>query len=198
MASESPRGCGYRKVGGTYLVGGYVFTPCDRLPYPLDICPTCSGGIKVTRGFTKINPRILFANHEYCTDRKRPCWMCDPKDEVAFIIGVGQKFYTPDRFMWEAQEMGVSKRIPFVPKALKVGETVVYLSHPKACTTFEPPTEENNGDCSKSSPGIFCVFIPQKIEKLCWQSQHTPENIEKHRKRGIELVPVPDGDVDHA
>jgi hypothetical protein len=41
--------------------------------------------------------------------------------------------------------------------------------------------------------GIFTAFIPQRVEKLCWQS----EKIEKHRKRGIELVPVPDNDLDH-
>lgn len=34
MAQESKRGCGYRKVGGTYLVGNYISVPCDRLPYP--------------------------------------------------------------------------------------------------------------------------------------------------------------------
>ena len=31
MASEPKRGCGYRKIGGTYLVGGGIGIPCDRL-----------------------------------------------------------------------------------------------------------------------------------------------------------------------
>lgn len=34
MASETKRGCGYRKVGGMYLVGDYIRVPCDRLPFP--------------------------------------------------------------------------------------------------------------------------------------------------------------------
>lgn len=30
MACEPKRGCGYRKVGGIYLVGGGIGVPCDR------------------------------------------------------------------------------------------------------------------------------------------------------------------------
>lgn len=102
MSQEAIRGCGYRKIGGLYLCGEYISVPCDRLPYPLDICPTCGGGIKVSRGFTKINPLRLFGYHDYadrddnsgifiqhCHDKVRPCFMCDPRDEPAFIMGVG-------------------------------------------------------------------------------------------------------------
>jgi len=46
--------------------------------------------------------------------------------------------------------------------------------------------------------GIFCAFIPRRVEKLVWDSEYTPENIEKHKKRGIDLIPVPSGDKDHA
>jgi hypothetical protein len=41
MAVESARACGYRKVGGLYLVGGGSSVTCDRLPYPLEECPAC-------------------------------------------------------------------------------------------------------------------------------------------------------------
>jgi len=34
------------------------------------------------------------------------------------------------------------------------------------------------------------VFVLGRIERFCWQSEYTQENIEKHKKRGIELVPV--------
>ncbi|GAI78518.1 unnamed protein product, partial [marine sediment metagenome] len=39
---------------------------------------------------------------------------------------------SPEHFVKEALEMGVSKRIPFIPKELKLDETVVLLAHKKA------------------------------------------------------------------
>jgi len=46
--------------------------------------------------------------------------------------------------------------------------------------------------------GIFCAFIPKRVEKLIWESQATPEELEKLEKRGITPVLIPDGDADHA
>lgn len=216
MAIEPIRGCGFRKVGGYYLCGSYIPIPCDRLPYPLDTCPVCGGGIKVSRGFTKINPFRLFGPHNpLCTDRIRPCFMCDPKDEVAFIMGVGEKFYpTPSDFINEACQLGVSKRIPFIPKELELGKTVIYLAHPKAVEIKEPVVLQQAmsilEECETKQPrlletdkverrlGIFTAFIPQRIEKLLWESEATPEELEKLEKRGITPVIVPDGDTDHA
>lgn len=40
MAVETKRGCGYRKIGGLYLVAGNLSEPCDRLPWPLHVYPT--------------------------------------------------------------------------------------------------------------------------------------------------------------
>lgn len=65
MASEAKRGCGYRKVGGLYLVSSGAGLPCDRLPFPLTVCPTCSCGIKPSRGWTWVEPGALFGgSHE--------------------------------------------------------------------------------------------------------------------------------------
>lgn len=60
MAIEARRGCGYRKVGGIYLVGGGIGVPCDRLPYPLTVCPCCSQGVKQGRGWTWVTVGKLF------------------------------------------------------------------------------------------------------------------------------------------
>jgi len=46
--------------------------------------------------------------------------------------------------------------------------------------------------------GIFCAFIPKRVEKLIWKNQATPEELEKLEKRGITPVIIPDGDSDHA
>ena len=54
MAVEARRGCGYRKVGGLYLMGGTGGMPCCKMPIPLHVCPTCHGGIKQTRGWSWI------------------------------------------------------------------------------------------------------------------------------------------------
>jgi len=213
MASESKRGCGYRKVGGLYMVGEYISVSCDRLPLRLEACPVCGAGIHFTRSMTEINPHRLLGSHDgtlieliddqplttICKDRFRPCHVCDPPDAVAFVMMVGEKYYTPESFMEEARTLGVSKRIPFIPKKLKLGETIVYLAHPKACLVKEVPvlqqamaivdgSDKDNGqprllEAEKidGALGIFCVFIPQRIEKLVWESEVEGEQGEQYK-----------------
>ena len=215
MSIEPKRLCGCRRINELYLCGSYISVPCDRIPYPLEVCPVCGGGVKMSRGLTNITPYQLFGNHHDCNDILRPCFMCDPKDESAFIMGVGEKYYkTPQDFMEEADRLGVSKRIPFIPKELELGKTVVYLAHPKACQVKESPAlqramaiirppeetqvqlmEVEKVECKV---GIFSAFIPQRVEKLIWEHDATPEELEKLEKRGITPVIVKDGDVDHA
>jgi len=132
-------------------------------------------------------------------------------------MNVGERYYkTPFDFLNEARSMGISKRIPFIPKDLELGKTVVYLAHPKACEVREPVAlqqamaivvvEETQTkqpkllEAEKTSKalGIFCAFIPKKVEKLIWESQATPEELEKLEKRGVTPVVVPDKDKDHA
>ena len=151
--SEAKRGCGYRQVGALYLCGEYAFVGCDRLPYELKSCPTCGAGIHFTRSMTKIDPLKLLGTHEaevlghtlgkgtalldpivdeatVCQDQIRPCLMCDPTSEPAYIRTIGKKSYSPISFMDEAKNMGVSLRMAQIPKNLKLGKTVVYLAHP--------------------------------------------------------------------
>lgn len=227
MASEQKRGCGFRHVDALYLCGGYINVPCDRLPLELTSCPVCGAGIHFTRSMTEINPFKLFGNHDVelnsgeidyiCKDIYRPCHVCDPPDAIAFIMMVGEKYYTPESFMEEASSMGVSKRIPFIPKKLKLGETIVYLAHPKACLVKEVPvlqehmaikfvgSDKDNGqprlleaEKEDKALGIFCAFIPQRIEMPIWKSKLTDEKKEELEKRGITPVQIPDGDADHA
>ncbi|GAI67585.1 unnamed protein product, partial [marine sediment metagenome] len=223
------------------LCGGYISVPCDRLPLPLTTCPVCGQGIKVSRGFTKINPLKLWGPHDSCPsgwhehyepsprvevnigldttghtcqDIFRPCFLCDPKDEPAYIMMVGAGHYKmPEDFLEEASRMGVSKRIPFIPKDLELGKTIVYLAHPKACEVREPAVvqqamgilEEAESNQPKlletdritKALGIFCAFIPKRVEMLIWESEATPEELEKLEKRGITAIKIPDGDLAH-
>ncbi len=238
MAVEEVRGCGYRKVGGMYLCGEYISVSCDRLPMPLIICPVCGQGIKVSRGFTEINPYRLWGPHDSelenkvypnypaareavdqgkhrCHDHIRPCHVCDPQDQPAYIMLVGAGNYkTPEDFQDEAHHMGISKRIPFIPKGLELGKTVIYLAHPRACEVREGAVlqqamaivEESQtkqprlleSEKVEKSLGIFTAFIPQRVEKLVWESELTDEKREQLQKRGITPIPITDGDGDHA
>jgi hypothetical protein len=206
MAVEEKRGCGYRKVGGMYLVGGILSAPCDRLPYPLEVCPTCNQGIKVSRGFTEILPYELFGIHKDCQDKVKPCVMCYPnKYRPGYIMIVGERHYPkPSDFIKEGHNLGVCKRIPFVPKDLILKKTVIYLAHHKAII------KRGNGKVGKKgqtkmleyATGIFCAFVPTKIEQLVWESQLKGKKgkglKQSLKKRGITPVPIPDKDKDHA
>ncbi len=215
MAVEQKRLCGWRLVDGLYLCGEFISSPCDRMPFPLTTCPVCGQGIKVSRGFTQVNPHQLWGIHQNCKDHFRPCFLCDPQDEPAYIMRIGEKYYkTPHDFVKEAMAMGISKRIPFIPKGLELGKTVIYLAHPKACEVKEPAALQEamaiveeaqtkrprllEAERIEKKLGIFCAFIPKRVEKLIWESQATPEELEKLEKRGISPVIIPDGDTDYA
>jgi len=226
MAQEAKRGCGYRRVGGIYLIGGIMNAPCDRLPITLHVCETCGAGIKVGKGFTKINPFKLWGNHPDEIDPKEAvilpsggsamveehvhchdplsCYVCYPTDGVGFMMRCGEKFYTMDSFMNEARAMGVSKRIPFIPRELKVGETPIFLVHKKAGWKYEDVPDGKNGQKRMVVPcdGIFSAFIPMRIEQLVWEKDLRGKKGDKLRadleKRGITIVPIKNGDKDHA
>jgi len=208
MAIEKKRLCGYRKVGGLYLVGsGMPPTPCDILPIELKPCPTCGFIPSFNRGYMTINKRFIMhysgLHHEQLEKAglkclcKLGCPLCYPGSndlEKYGIMWVGRE-YTPDSFIREAQEMGVSKRIAKIPKSLVLGKTWVLLAHRKV------PFQKDVGGLKSEpvyKPGIFYAFIPRRVEKLIWKSQATEKTLAELRKQGITPIVVPDGDKDHA
>jgi len=219
MAVEAKRGCGYRKAGGLYMVGGGIGIPCDRLPFELTVCPCCSQGIKPARGFTWVDVAKLFQGahlfdskhlfNETATGPKQVLCACGTtnfcplcvKPEVmgrAGLLWIGEKFYkTPDLFIREGQSMtvtpegtpvpmGFSRRIKAVPQGFKIGETWVLLAHARAVP--------GNGE---DKPGIFYVWLPQRLEKIMLESQRGSDEVAALEKRGIQPVFVPDTDRDH-
>jgi hypothetical protein len=213
MAVEVRRGCGYRKVGGLYLVGGGIGVACDRLPFELSVCPCCSGGIKPSLGWTWIRPGLLFqgphtldiepSGFEPCGESW--CWLCiDPgKFEKAGLLWIGGRFYqSPADFIKEGIEMGFSRRIKSVPRGFKVGETPVLLAHRKTIERPVMPEDvENNpklrGELIANFPGIFYVWMPQAIEKIFTESERGSKAVQDAEKHGIQAVFVPDNDKDH-
>lgn len=213
MAIEGIRCCGYRKVGGIYIRGNGLTGECDRLNYDVEPCPVCNKGIKFSRAFAWLKWDSYAEKHKPC---KCPstCPFCNP--EIIRKVGlmwIGEQNYTPDIFIAEAKDMGISKRIGNIPRGLVMGETWVFLVHRKAGTNKPNPsckscsgtgqilgkdTKWSNCDCIDKSPAIFYAFRVERIEKLIWKSEATPEALKALEERGITPIIVPDGDLDHA
>lgn len=168
MAVEAKRGCGYRKVGGLYLVGSGIGAPCDRLPFELTVCPCCSQGVKQSRGWTWIDVAKFFqgshtlesfpgdqfphlcpeAQKRILDKTQRPnaflrpgCILCAEPELMgrAGMLWIGEKFYkSPDDFVKEGVSHGFSRRIQAVPQGFELGKTWVLLAHPKAVTRMVP------------------------------------------------------------
>lgn len=217
MAVEPRRGCGYRKVGGLYMIGGAPDEPCGRLPLELHVCPACNAGIKQTRGWQWVKPQMLLANAATCAaprDVVRGCRLCplDPHNlpASAGLIWVGEKFYaTADAFMREARELGISRRIQSVPRNFQLGVTWVLLAHPKAIVRA-PETEEELTEATGGYPpgnahmlrivrkGIVTIFKPTAIEKIVTASEaQNAAAMAELREKNITPVVVPDDDRDH-
>lgn len=204
MAIEPARGCGFRKVGGTYLVGGGRPLSCDRLPILLTVCPCCHAGIKQSRGWTWVDVALLVGGiHPDCKD-DFPCPLCMATPEMgkAGLLWIGEKFYpTPRVFEVEAAAIGISRRIAAVPRNFKVGETWILLAHPLAVETWEKnPTPDLpliTGMRAVYKPGIFHVWKPTAIERICKESERNSAMVADLRERGITPVFVPDDDLDH-
>jgi len=209
MSQEAIRLCGYRKVGGTYLVGSIFTKSCDRLPLPIYRCPTCGSGIKFSRGVQSINFYKYAGNHIgeeiHCND-DLSCYICNPSQfsQPFFLMWVGQE-YSPATFIAEAQRMGISKRVPAKPRTVKPG-TIVLLAHNDAGIGIQSESpywaaedpEETNSQAQKNHPGIFAAFVVSQIDKLIWQHEADDETLSKLKAQGINPVIIRDDDLDHS
>src|SRR5262245_6574444 len=140
ISYEGPRGCGHRKAGGIYLVAPGVGAPCGRFPLPVDRCPTCSHGLKQTRGFTWFDPRTFWGPAGCAAVYGPPqaqnrCQVCPAGlalPERAGLLWIGAQYYpTPADFLTEAREQGISRRIAQVPRELEIGQTWIFLAPPR-------------------------------------------------------------------
>jgi hypothetical protein len=209
--TEKRRGCGFRKIGGLYLVGGKEGFSCAALPYPLDVCPHCSSGIKFSRGWTWLSRAFFQINELECfpsPTSNRPCPMMGAcaftgSHERLGLLWIGENFYkTPVEFSLEAEQMGISRRISTLPRGFTVGETWVALAHRKAVyrhrhVEYGPPPE--GGEPRPASwegnftPGIFTAFRPKAIEFIVTEKMlEDPKIQERIQRQGLTPVVVPD------
>jgi len=195
MAVEKMRGCGFRKVNGLYLCGEGASMNCDRLPYELEVCPVCGGGVKFTRGFTWLDwCKYAGVHKEKCKCPGLGCPVCHPRSEPQpyGLLWIGEQFYTPEEFVIEALTMGVSRRIAAIPRNFKLGTTWILYAHKKALGT----RTLDDGKV-EPVPGVFYASRPTRVDKLVWESEATEEVLTDLDKKGITPVIIPDGDVDH-
>ena len=195
MAVEAKRGCGYRKVGGLYLVGEGSGMACCKMPIVLHVCPTCNQGIKQTRGWSWVDPRPWLKGA--CTSQARAfCPGANPEalGEKVGLIWVGETFYpTPEDFAREANQLGISRRIKVIPRGFHVGEHWVFVAHPKAVKSLNAGTGEE-----ELLPAVFRIFKPSRIEKIITRTMSENADLMADlAERGITPVIVPDNDRDH-
>lgn len=220
------RGCGWRTPGGLYLVTDGRPQACGLFPIELKICPTCSGGIKPTRGWTWVKPHPLIvakvgpdlAEDSRCRPRK--CDRCPLEwGDRCGLIWIGGVYYDePEKLLAEAARMGISRRIPAVPKGFELGKTWVLMAHRHAIqapcaeckgkghTKLKPKTRQRAisvacDACEGSGVGektaaIFGAFKPAAIEYVV-KGTETEKQIERLEKRGITPVrDVREGELD--
>jgi hypothetical protein len=190
---DRERGCGWRKPGGKYLIGGTLCGPCGKLPHFLDVCPTCSHGIKPMRGWRWIDAAVLFDGGPF----GRPCHresgqVCDidacplfaPPDRAG-LIWIGDTFYrTPQAFILEACRLGISRRIACVPKGLVLGETLVLLASRQVMRMHDRGPE-----LVTYEPGIFAAFVPTALEYVV-RGDESEEDLQRLSEQGFTLVRI--------
>jgi len=146
-------------AGGLYLVASDEHVWLQFPPMKIPKCKSCGQGPNLSRNLTFINFGELKGD---------------------YLAIVGKHFYpTIATFIQEVRELGVSKRIPYFPKKMKLGETRVYLAHPLAL--------------DGKDWGIFCYFVPERIERMTWMKDR-----DKTWPSIYTIIDVPDGDLDHS
>ena len=195
-SAEQKRGCGYRAIGGLYLVSDPGFQlQCNGLPLKLEPCQCCGFEPVFNRNLQRINPKYIAhirAPHQ-CYDCScwKDCPICYPQKSGSYgLMFVGKQSYTPSSFIKEAYAQGVSKRIPEIPSWLKLGETWVFLAHNQTHTVSLAELK-NNGLLmkeAKTMKAIFYGFKPQRVEMPIWKGDLSDEGISRLEKKGITPV----------
>jgi len=192
---ETERGCGYRKIGGAYLIGTGMAANCDRLPILIQECQHCGFGIGFARSMQIVKTeyvRYLIdeddGHHPSCED-VFPCPICyntdtpaDPLGKKVGIMFVSNRYYTPESFAKESVDMGISKRIAphTIPKAFKTGMWIMLV--------YTYPDKSHK---------IFYAFKPERIEILVWKDDPKKAEYEKKGFTVVEIERTPENELKH-
>lgn len=181
---EKQRGCGFKKPGGLYLIGGASSSSCCRLPFPLTVCSCCGQGVKFSRGFTWINTDLFNAHAMNTCELKETNCIMTLRNLRIGLMWVGESFYkTPQHFINEAWHLGISKRISQLPKDCEPGKTWIALAHRKCITEFSAGAE------FKMVPGVFMIFKLTAVQYVV-NGKETEQELQKLQDKGIDLIRV--------
>lgn len=169
----------------------------------------CNEGIKPTRSFAWIDAKKLFEPHRETLGDCSMCgWMlpenadCTVRNytrlnERDLLIWAGTQHYPePFDFLDEAMRLGVSSRVPGMPKGAEPGKTWLFAAHRKAMLApkFDGPAALQEKD--KYQAGVIVVARLLAVERIV--TDDTPdEDLEKLVKQGLTPVVVPKDDEDH-
>lgn len=191
---DEERGCGFREEGGLYFrTDAFSIRPCGRVPLEIEECECCGLMLKQSRGFQWFHPQKIIASvigqhiiielidDKVVLDRcdMASCGSCPfgaMTPMKAGLIWIGAEHYATHReFMSEAVTLGISRRIPAVPKGFKLGEHWIYLAHPHVF--------------GKDKAGIFTAFKPTAIEYVV-KGDEDDDELKKMIANGITPVRV--------
>lgn len=167
MAVEQKRACGYRKVGGLYLIAGPITgIPCDRLPIPLSICPTCKRGLKQTRAWTWVNlDGLVNGTHKDCREDGSDCPLCWRMRDLGDVglLWIGKRFYPSYRdFVREGEASGISRRLSQMPRGFEPGVTWTLFAHPE---TVRCPKCLGTGKVTQITGIVELPLLPEPVEE---------------------------------
>lgn len=213
---EHERGCGWRKIGGVYLVGEGVSACCDGLPVDLGPCDDCGFEIYQARSIVPHHAGFLHSKlktHECKDDFNCPlCFYGKPWGDLKaeafakgekfngpkefYLMWVSQDLYTPEEFISEASALGVSKRIAAnsLPSNFVIGKDWIFLAHRD--TKFKKfgtsPLKDDKGDPVPydiiSKRGIFYAFKPERLELVLYKGQIGDDELEEYEEAGYRVV----------
>lgn len=199
-------------------MGGYPAESCHRLPFPLEVCPTCGQGIKPARGWTWIDGVKLFSPGcskewlhmhpqgpltppPYKNDHCPNCVICTPSKLIP------QKEFKPDAeppphigesgLIWVGEKFYPTPEA-FADEATKMGISRRIPAVPNGFVLGETwvffahrkaVEDIDNPAVDKRHSGIFQAFKPTSIEYVV-TGKETEEELERMKKRGIEPVKV--------
>lgn len=232
ISYEIRRGCGFRKLGGIYLVADpEEWGGSDLVPIDVETCPICGHGLRTARGLTYFDAAgywgeyhnrrgqalldVLNASKDQTSALARSLRSAvdySPDDAQSLdarhagLLWVGEKFYkSPEMFSKEAISLGISRRVPKIPRGFKVGETIICLAHGKAkatpCECVDPVIgpDEDCPICGAEgtifTPQIFGAFVPKRLEMIV-SGDMLPEDVQKLKDRGITPIVVVPVDKD--
>ena len=201
MAVEAKRGCGYRKVGGTYMVSAIGLQACDRLPFELTVCDCCGEGYRASRSLREVSPYLLFkGRHDPC-GCSQTCYICNPKwprnedQHSDYLEWVGGSYYkNPELFIEEANSLGISRRLKGgIPRRMVVGKSIVLLAHRDIL--FQRKKEQGGiqrrGWLFEKGKGVFSAFVVNSLQHICTESEMALKNRVQEDKQILEMFEEP-------